>query len=227
MSEELSLNSEISPTLWPDSIVEGAPDGAAAGEMRDALASIYKQLERFHAATAAVASDPTLTEAAKVLEAEKLRTTTVERANLQWDRVNRTVVRAVQSAETRMRESVKPEHFSASGREIRDHARSLPREKRIDFLQSAARRGDRETVHAIVSTLPYLSGLEVNEEQWQALKTNVYRALSPELAEEVDRLRHVESKLTGAMGAFAKRYYKADPRAASIAKHVERRLAAV
>lgn len=221
------LNTELSPSLYPDSVVDGAPAVPAVEEIRLTLASAYAALGRFHKASVSVERDPTLNEYAKIHEGEQLRQKSVEKISPMFDRACRLSNVALEAAETRLREAAKPDTHTAAAKEIRAHVKSLPREARLGFLQSAARRGDRETVHAIVSTLPYLSGLDfLNEEQFDAMKSDAYRKISPELADDVDRLRTVEERLMGALSAYHRRYHKVDPRAAGIANHVNARVAA-
>lgn len=221
------MTDPISPTLHPDSVLHGAPDVPAMDEVRATLSAVYGALGRLHEAQESVGADPTLTDAAKIHEAEKLRASATERINGGWDKAGRILARAIESAETRLRESVRPAAFTAAAAEIRGYVRSLPREERLKFLSTAARSGDRETVHAILSTRPYLSGLDhVQPEEWDAVRGDTLRKLAPEVADELDRLRATEARVNSAMGAYASRYLKSDPRAANIAKHVERRLKA-
>lgn len=226
MSDE-TLSPDVPLALDPDVVTHDAPaEHPVTDHMRSTFREIYSSAAKYEEARVALVADPTLTDAAKIHADAQLRQRLVARNAPHFDRARALTRERMERLEARMAEAARPSARTAEAREVRDFVRSLPAEERLTFVHSAATRGDTETVHAVVSSLPYLSGFTMSPKEWAALRAEMYATLSPESAAELAGLRRMLDRLESAETTFAQRYARTDPRSRGIAAAVERRIAA-
>lgn len=225
MSDEMSP--DVPLAFDPEVITHGAPaEHPVTEHMRSAFRDVYASVAKYHEARQALVADPTLNDDARLHHDAQLRQRLVAKHAPTFDRARALTRERMERLEARMAEAARPSARTAEAREIRDYVRSLPAEERLTFVHSAATRGDVETVHAVVSSLPYLSGFTMSPKDWAALRAEMHATLDPEAAVELAGLRRMFDRLESAEQTFAQRYARTDPRARGIAAAVARRIAA-
>ena len=210
----MNIHVSVSPSLDPVSIFDGAPDVNSIREAQYAWARVYDKLGSYHEALSAIATDPTLTDAAKVHASEELRKKLTAVVGKQLDHAASRVAFGLDEARKRLAEAVKPDKRNANPKELRDYVRSLPETKRVGFLMKRAAAGDRETIDAVFGGVPaYIAGVE--DADFESLKAEAFAKIAPEEAREIGALETVQRRAMNALRIYLDNYeIRRDPRAA-------------
>jgi len=130
--------------------------------------------------------------------------TALDRAAQVVDRRLASLNRSRDGLETRVAEALKDTaHPPAVHAEIRAHLKGLSDSKRVSWLMSAAKRGDKATMHAILSAPAFLSGL--TEEQVALARNEAARAVAAQDFEQLQALQNVIAAVEQAGGKIVLR----------------------
>jgi hypothetical protein len=93
---------------------------------------------------------------------------------------------------------------ASAASDIRNYVRSLPDEKRVGFLHDAIESGDHEIMSAVLSTTPWVSGL--NREQFADVKEWAREKFSPVEYAQLGALNKLAAHLESSSHIFVTRY---------------------
>lgn len=200
------VDARVSPSLHPSLADEAAdhPNTRAVAQLvRGRLGDMYTRMSKFHDEIGSVQADPQLSDAGKREKQAELRGRLLAEVRPKLHQVTKQVQDSKAAAERRLADAVRPEHKSASEDAIRSYVRDLSGVgERISFLMGKARANDRETVNAVVQSRPYLSGFDsLPPDRWERIQSEARRALEPEMAEHLDVLERLSSRLENAQSA--------------------------
>lgn len=195
-----------------------------AGEIRHAV-------ERLADAYVAIKRDPTLTDAKKAHEMEKMRTRHASHAMPKIDSLFKIARHAAEKAENELSESFShaATFFGArsvvSPSEIREHVRQLPAGERMTFIHQAVTRGDTQTAAAVLLAPRYLSGLEsVTDEGWAAELAHARATVAPEAHALAESAKKLEDRIHQLAYVWRKHFGRPVNGAADIQRLVDARL---
>jgi len=172
----------------------------------NALAALHDACKRTIDARRAVAMDPALTPAARVLKVADLQGQLAEAALPKADAAMQTLKRYIESAEDGLRAPVKADTGNALGREIAEHVRGLSVSERLAFVSKAVQAGDHLTVHAVLARPPYLVGL--SDEAHAGFTEQWNKARDPVAVQRLELLRFALARVEEAATLVAHQGHK-------------------
>ena len=136
------------------------------------LQSAKTALSAIYDAKAAVATDPTLTEAAALLKVDDYATSRMTPVTKQWDKITGTLENNIAQFEKELSAPIVAKASQMVSGEIRSHFKSLKVSERVAAVQDAINARDEVTCSSLFGAPAYLSGLteEMHREftrQWQ------------------------------------------------------------
>lgn len=199
-------SSPIAPTPRPVSPVYSAANVPAeltssqAETARRALSEAYDTLQRASQAEVAVLGDQGLTEQARDLEAFEVREAAAQKVEESLSVAFQRAMKHADAVEASI--TSRTPGRTVDPREVRDYVRGLKPEARLAFIMNRAAAGDLETVHAVTTTAPYLSGTEgIDPKRLAQIRETVYRHAFPDDWARVVEARRIRDVLQHAYTA--------------------------
>jgi hypothetical protein len=171
------IDTRVSLDLDPG-VVKGLP-GYELDEVRpvltgteNLLAMAKSALSAIHDAKAAASTDPTLTEAAALLQVDDYATTRMTAVTKQWDQISSTLENNIAQFEKELSAPIIAKASQMVSGEIRSHFKNLQIGERVTAIQAAIEARDEVTCSSLFGAPAYLSGLtdEMHKQftrQWQ------------------------------------------------------------
>jgi len=164
----MDINTDVTPSIHP-SVIE-AVDGydqhmAFVVEARNVFEEAYKALSTIHNARRAVADDPTMTDAAKLLAVADFADKNSDKVFRKFDGAVARLTLAVRDHESKLNAPVQQAAAAPVAAEIRAHVKAMKQGERMGFLNDALKAGDAQTITAVLGAPAYLSGLTEVEKQ--------------------------------------------------------------
>ena len=171
-------------------------DGFGVDMAVDALRTTQEVLNKFIGGRDALRTDPTLTEAARVLAVDDLFHKLFPTAAKKLDAASNALTRAIQSMEEGLRAPIVASTHTPVTTEIANYVRSLPLSERMSFLSNAIQDGDEVTMNAVLSRPHYLSGL--TKEMQAALTEKYNRRRDPVAVKRLDLMKMALARIDAA-----------------------------
>lgn len=158
------IDSRITPALHPQN-VRALPEwddetAAVLGQTETMFSEAYEALRGIWKAKEAAAKNPTLNEAAKLLQVDDFAARRIERVNKGFDAELGRLNRAVAHLDAELSQPVQSRASHPVAAEIRQYVRELSTGKRMTFIRQAIEAGDTLTSEAVLGGPAYLSGLD-------------------------------------------------------------------
>ena len=211
MSDEIDVR--VSLDLNPEAVfatIEDYDDDTASylSPAKSAFAEAYNTLRGIHDAKAAVADDPTLTEAGALLKvadfADKRMLKAVYPA---WDIASSTLNAKVEAWEKEMTKEVTSKASQMVSGEIRAHIKGLKTGERMTAIMQAIRDGDEVVASAVLGAPGMLSGID--EEMKAVLLREYHERFNAPLAKRLRAVRAARDQIDRKLGLLRREVTKA------------------
>lgn len=171
-------------------------DGPAAGGVKRALEFARTQLVALFGEVDTIRADRRRTPYGQAADARDAIRRGFGSIKGSLDQEFNALVEARQRLGVAIDEALAPAARTCEAAEIRGHFASLPDADRFKLLEERVEAGDAETVHAVLSAPPFLSGL--SDTQRAALRAQAEQRFAPELVARRAGLDALEGSLKGA-----------------------------
>lgn len=202
--EEINVNPQVSPSLHAQNVrsLDGYDESMAPyiGPVVAVFDAAYNSIGDVHKARVAAENDPSLTPAARTLNLSKMAETQQDRITRAWDKVAKTLDTQIAAIEQQLDSGLKAasDRLPLAG-EIRAHFKALSIEKRMAMLDDAEKRGDLETLQAVLGGPGYLSGIT---EEFRKVRARLYNERkNPELSKRLNVMK-AAAELMGSRGGL-------------------------
>lgn len=160
----MGVDTRVTPSLHPQNVASmDLFDSDTSGELQqvvDAFRVTYEAIASVHNAREAVKTDPTLTEAAQLIRTQDHADKSFTRAAGALDKAMANMKVGIENLERQLSAPMDTAATGRFGREIRDHVKALPADKRLGFIRAAITGGDMETAAAVLSAPAFLTSIE-------------------------------------------------------------------
>lgn len=211
MSEEIDtrVSLDLDPEAAMATIVDYDDDTATyLSTAKSAFTEAFTALGAIHDAKAAVAEDPTLTEAGALLKvsdfAEKRM---IAKVYPLWDTASATLNEKVEIWEKEMTKAVESKASQMVSSEIRAHFKGLKLSERMTAISQAIRDGDDVVASAVLGAPGMLSGID--DEMKPILLREYHERFNPGLAKRLRAVTAARDLIDGRMGVLKKQVAKA------------------
>lgn len=172
-------------------------DGFGVDMAVDALRTTQEVLNKFISGRDALRTDPTLTEAARVLAVDDLFYKHYSAATKKLDAASNALTRSIKSIEEGLRAPIVASTHTPVTTEIANYVRSLPLSERMSFLSNAIQDDDdKVTMNAVLSRPHYLSGL--TKETKEVLTEQYNRKRDPVAVKRLDLMKMALARIDAA-----------------------------
>jgi hypothetical protein len=158
-----NIDTRITPALHPDNVkqIDGYTEETALvlGSTETALSECYEGLRAIFAAKEAAARNPTLNEAAQLIQVDDFAQKRLNKITRSFDAELARLDKAIASLESDLNQPVTARASAALATEIRAHAKSMKTGERQAFIQQAIDKGDEVSATALLGAPAYLSGM--------------------------------------------------------------------
>jgi|GEM_PF-502838 len=171
----------------------------------------YQTIGDIHKARKQAERNPGWTDAQRILQLAKLGEAQQDKLTKKWDSVYQNLTKQIEALESQFSAPMKAAaERPGIANEIRQHMKSLSNEGRLSLLNDAQKRGDVETLQAVLGAPAYLSGMT---EEMRAIRTRMYHeAKAPDAAKRLrisqkaaemmeTRSHYIGTEITKAIGA--------------------------
>lgn len=167
----------------------------------DALAALHEGAKKVIEARESLKTDPTMTDAAKVIAVSDLQTKFMTPATRKVDAARASLDKAIAETELSLRSPITSGASGALAQEVRAYVRSLKPAERQTLLMTAINEGDATTVGAVLGCpVAYLAG--ITKDMQAALTQQWHVKRSPEVARRLGLMKLAVSKLEAAGSAY-------------------------
>lgn len=181
----------ITPSLHPDNITQiDGYDDVTAGVLAPTLTAFseaYERLRTVHNAREKARTNPTWNDAMQVIQTQDLADKVMARVSRTFDATRANLTKGISFLEQELSQPLESRASASIAAEIRAHVKSLPTEKRHEFIRQATANGDATTVSAVLGAPPYLSGL--NDEFQKIYTRHWHEKASPEAAKRLKAMK--------------------------------------
>lgn len=164
MADKTKIDTAVTPSLHPGNVraLDGFDDDAERflGPLIGLMDSVYQSLGDIHAARKQAESDPSLTEAARVLKLAKMAEAHQDKITKRWDSIHSTLQTQIKAMEDQLSAPLKAaaERPGVAG-EVRAFVKALTTGERVKFIEERMRVGDVATLQYCLGGPAYLVGL--------------------------------------------------------------------
>jgi hypothetical protein len=211
MADEIDIR--VSLDLDPESamltIADYDDDTASyAGPAKAAFTEAFNSLRAIHDAKAAVAEDPTLTEAGALLKLDDFaQKRMIAKVYPLWDAASTSLNSKVEAWEKEMTKEVVSQASQMVSGEIRSHMKGLKTGERMAAISQAIRDGDSVVASAVLGAPAMLSGLD--EEMKQILLREYHERFNPGLAKRLRAVTAARDLIDSKAGVLKREVAKA------------------
>lgn len=208
---EIQINTKVSPSLHPENVrALAAYDDDTAHEVQhvvNAFEAVYEAVSSVHAARAAALSNPSLTEAAQILQvasfAEKRQAAVLPKL----DSALRSVDSSIENAERELNRPLQSSVSSVLATEIRQHVARMDQGERSEFMRRRIEEGDIATLSAVLGAPSYLTNMQAAERTAHVRAFNSRR--DPLAVKRLDVLQQASALLGERSGIVLLEFQKA------------------
>lgn len=181
------IDTKVTPALHPENVtqIEGYDEETAVylAPTVTAFSEAYDGIRATWAAREAAAKNPTLNEAAQIIETDSYAQKQFARIARGFDSVRGTLEKSIGALEQQLSAPLESKAAHPVASEIRAHVKNLSTEKRHIFIKSAVDSGDALTVSSVLGAPAYLSGLD---QEFQPIYTRLWNERqSPEVTKRL------------------------------------------
>ena len=178
-------------SLDPSSItkgIKGYEDHAGYVQCAvDAFSNIHTGLKRLSDAREAARKNDAWTPAMQILNVSKEADKLMDSAARNFDSARGRLQAGIKSLDDSLSKPLQTAADTVLSREVREHVKNLPNEKRMTFLNEALKKKDVKTLQAVLGAQSFLSGIT---DETQAHFVRAYHEQnSPEIAQRVQVMR--------------------------------------
>jgi hypothetical protein len=211
MSDEVDtrVSLDLDPEAAMATIVDYDDDTASyVGPAKAALTEAFSSLRAIHDAKAAVADDPTLNDAGKLLKVDEFaQKRMIGKVYPLWDTASSSLNAKVEAWEKEMTKEVVSQASQMVSGEVRAHVKGLKTGERMAAISQAIRDGDSVVASAVLGAPAMLSGLD--EEMKQVLLREYHERFNPRLAKRLRAVTAARDLIDGRMGVLKREVAKA------------------
>lgn len=158
------IDTRISPALHPSTVraLDGWTEetkGYVAG-VETAFSEAYIGVQAVYVAKASAAKNPTLNDAAKLIQVDDFASKKMERALRSLDAARTKLEQGIHFIEGELAVPLQSKAAQSVSQEIRAHIKSLSPKDRHEFIQARIDAQDETTISAALGAPGYLSGLD-------------------------------------------------------------------
>ncbi|KQN08608.1 hypothetical protein ASE85_16920 [Sphingobium sp. Leaf26] len=211
MADEIDVrvSLDLDPEAAMLTITDYDDDTASyVGPAKAAFSEAFTSLRAIHDAKAAVAEDPTLTEAGALLKvADYADKRMIAKVYPLWDAASSTLNAKVEAWEKEMTKEVVSKSSQMVSGEIRAHFKGLKTGERLTTLSQAIRDGDEVVASAVLGAPAMLSGFD--EEMKQVMLREYHERFNAPLAKRLRAVTAARDLIDGRMGVLKREVAKA------------------
>ncbi|MCG2841367.1 hypothetical protein L6Q21_10280 [Sandaracinobacter sp. RS1-74] len=164
-----NIDHRVSGSLHPDIVnnVEGYDEETSSilAGVRAAFAEAYRHFGQLHDAAQAAKEDPTLTEAAQLLQTADFGSKVIAVVAPKFDSARKNLESVVEGIEREFSAPLEGQTHGVLSGEIRSFCKGLDTGERMDFVRKAILDGDTRSASAVLGAPAYLSGLTPEMQQ--------------------------------------------------------------
>jgi hypothetical protein len=189
--EMLPVDTRVSPALHPQNVhaLEAHDDETAPylAPTYDAFTAAYQGIASVFDARDAAKHNPTLNEAAQVIETQDYADRVFTRVAKAIDSVSANLKKGIEQLDKALSAPVEARAAHPLASEIRGHCKGLKTDERMSMIRNAIETGDVTTASSILGAPAYLSG--INSDMQQVYIRQWHTKHNPEKAERLKAMK--------------------------------------
>lgn len=211
MADEIDIrvSLDLDPEAAMLTIADYDEDTASyVGPAKAAFTEAFSSLRAIHDAKTAVADDPTLNDAGKLLKVDDFaQKRMIAKVYPLWDTASSTLNAKVEAWEAEMTKAVESKASQMVSSEIRAHFKGLKLGERMAAISQAIRDGDEVVASAVLGAPGMLSGID--DELKPILVREYHERFNPAMAKRLRAVTAARDLIDGRMGVLKKEVAKA------------------